>query len=243
MPRGNTFPIKKVFVSKWDQGVIIDGDMGQLEFRMAAYLADDKKATQEIIDGVDIHRVSASKIFKVAEHEVTKEQRQLAKSETFAPLFGASKDWGLLDRYPAIRTWHRKLIDEAVNTNQIELPTGRIFKFPMVKRTEYGCTHQTKIKNYPVQAMSGADLVPSIIVELFNKLKPYKSYICSTIHDSIIVDVHPEEYTEVLKIVYETMNDGNNIMKRRFGLTIDVPLVAEVKVGKNGFDTKEVTYG
>jgi DNA polymerase I-like protein with 3'-5' exonuclease and polymerase domains len=36
MPRGGTFPVKKVFVSRWDGGKILEADFAQLEFRAAA---------------------------------------------------------------------------------------------------------------------------------------------------------------------------------------------------------------
>lgn len=230
-PRGDTFPIKRVFISRWKDGVIVDGDMGQLEFRCAAHQAKDTKAIADILAGVDIHAATAEKL------GVT---RQEAKAFTFKPLYGG-KDWGLLERYPLIKKWHERLITEAVTTKQIVLETGRVYFFPGTKRTANGCTNQTKIKNYPVQGFASADVVPSIIIELHNKLKGSQSYITSTIHDSIIVDVHPEEVDKVLPIVYTVMNDGAAIIKRRFGIDMLVPFKADVKIGKNAFDTELYT--
>jgi DNA polymerase I-like protein with 3'-5' exonuclease and polymerase domains len=48
MPRGGTFPVKKVFVSRWDNGKILEADFAQLEFRAAAYLSQDKVAIEEV---------------------------------------------------------------------------------------------------------------------------------------------------------------------------------------------------
>ena len=33
MPRGGTFPVKKIFVSRWEGGKILEADFAQLEFR------------------------------------------------------------------------------------------------------------------------------------------------------------------------------------------------------------------
>ena len=52
MPRGGTFPVKKVFVSRWDGGYICEADFAQLEFRTAAYLAQDEVAMEEIATGL-----------------------------------------------------------------------------------------------------------------------------------------------------------------------------------------------
>ena len=54
MPRGGTFPVKKVFVSRWVDGKILEADFAQLEFRAAAYLSQDETAMKEIEDGFEV---------------------------------------------------------------------------------------------------------------------------------------------------------------------------------------------
>ena len=44
MPRGNTFEIRKVVESRFENGKIIEGDYSQLEFRVAGFLAQDEQA-------------------------------------------------------------------------------------------------------------------------------------------------------------------------------------------------------
>ena len=44
MPRGGTFPVKRVFVSRFNGGKILEADFAQLEFRVAAYLSQDPVA-------------------------------------------------------------------------------------------------------------------------------------------------------------------------------------------------------
>ena len=86
MPRGGTFPIKRVFISRWEGGKIIEADFAQLEFRTAAFLAQDKTAMQEIDTGFDVHSYTA----KVISDAGQPTGRQDAKAHTFAPLFGAT---------------------------------------------------------------------------------------------------------------------------------------------------------
>ena len=62
MPRGGTFPVKKIFVSRWEGGKILEADFAQLEFRTAAYLSQDKVAMQEISEGFDVHSYTAKVI-------------------------------------------------------------------------------------------------------------------------------------------------------------------------------------
>ena len=233
MPRGNTFPVKRVFTSRFKDGYIIDADFSGLEFRVAAEMSGCKIAYDDIINKADIHRMSASKIFNIPEDKVTAEQRQEAKSSTFAPLFGASKDWGLLERYRGIGQWHQKLITEAVQTKQIRLITGRTFNFPKVRRTSYGCTSQTKIKNYPVQALATGDIVPAVLIELAKRLEGFKSCLVLTIHDSVVIDVHPEEKDEIIAILRLTLADVHGIIERRYGIKLKIPLDSEIKIGRD----------
>ena len=86
MPRGGTFPVKRVFVSRWTGGRILEADFAQLEFRTAAYLSQDKTAMKEIEDGFDVHAYTASVITESGQ----KTSRQEAKAHTFAPLYGAT---------------------------------------------------------------------------------------------------------------------------------------------------------
>ena len=55
MPRGGTFPVKKVFVSRFDGGKVMEADFAQLEFRTAAYLSQDEVAIEEVSTGFDVH--------------------------------------------------------------------------------------------------------------------------------------------------------------------------------------------
>ncbi len=231
MPRGNTFPVKRVFTSRFKDGYIIDADFSGLEFRVAAEVSGCQKAYDDIISKADIHKMSASKIFNIPEDKVTSDQRQEAKASTFAPLYGAAKDWGLMERYRGIGQWHQRLITEAVQTKKITLVTGRTFNFPKVRRTEYGCTMQTKIKNYPIQALATADIVPAVLVELAQKLERCTSCLVLTIHDSIVVDVHPEEKDEIIDILRLTLADVHGIIERRYGIKLKIPLDSEIKIG------------
>ncbi len=81
MPRGGTFPVKKVFVSRFDNGKIMEADFAQLEFRTAAYLSQDGVAIEEVSTGFDVHAYTAEVITNAGQPT----SRQDAKAHTFAP--------------------------------------------------------------------------------------------------------------------------------------------------------------
>ena len=247
MPRGGTFPVKKVFVSRWEGGKILEADFAQLEFRTAAYLSQDKVAIEEIKNGFDVHSYTASVISDAGQ----KTNRQEAKAHTFAPLYGAP-GFGRTNaeatyykqftkKYEGIALWHSRLAKEALETGMITTPSGRQFAFPDVERRSNGTvSHFTQIKNYPVQSFATADIVPLILLHIIEALDKYQSCVVNTVHDSIVIDIHPLEIHNVLDIIRNINNSLLGIVNKQFMLNFNVPLLLEAKMGDNWLDTKDV---
>jgi DNA polymerase I-like protein with 3'-5' exonuclease and polymerase domains len=246
-PRGTTFPVKKVFVSRWDGGKIMEADFAQLEFRVAAFLSQDAVAMKEVSEGFDVHSYTA-KIISDAGQPTT---RQEAKAHTFAPLYGAT-GYGrtapeaayykhFLEKYTGIAKWHSVLAKQALNYKYIKIPSNREFAFPDVQRKRDGTvTHFTAIKNYPVQAFATADIVPLALVEIYNRLKPYKSRVVNSVHDSIVIDVHPDEIEEAVRVIDGVQRDLVDLINKKWSIDFNVPLALESKMGDNWLEQKDV---
>ena len=247
MPRGGTFPVKKVFVSRFDNGLIMEADFAQLEFRTAAFLAQDETAMEEIATGFDVHAYTA-KVITDAGQATT---RQEAKEHTFAPLFGAT-GYGrskaeqayythFIEKYKGIANWHSNLADEALRFLKITNVSGRQYAFPDVTRRSSGTpTHFTKIKNYPVQGFATGDVVPVVLNEMHERLRPLKSCLVNTVHDSMVVDVHPDEKNYVISLIHTLNEDLNLIIEETYGIKMNVPMLLEAKIGKNWLDTVDI---
>ena len=247
MPRGGTFPIKKVFRSRWLEGSIIEADFAQLEFRAAAFLGDDEIAKEEIDTGFDVHSYTAEIISKYGQATT----RQEAKAHTFAPLFGAT-GFGrtaaeaayyklFTKKYYGIASWHGKLANEVMSTGMVTTPTGRQFKFPDVKRKEGGTiTHFTAVKNYPVQSIS-TDIVQTalLLVECVMRDKKLNSIIVNSVHDSIVVDVYPKEEQLVRECITIAEQKLRTVFFSNFKVNFSVPLIIDCKMGKNWMELNE----
>jgi DNA polymerase I-like protein with 3'-5' exonuclease and polymerase domains len=247
MPRGGTFPVKRVFVSRWDGGQICEADFAQLEFRTAAYLAQDETAMEEINTGFDVHSYTA-KVISDAGQPTT---RQQAKEHTFAPLFGAT-GYGrskaeesyyiqFIAKYKGIAAWHKNLGEEAMRFNKITNVSGRQYAFPDISRRSNGSvTHFTMIKNYPVQGFATGDVVPVVLNEMYKRLEPMQSCLVNTVHDSTVIDIHPDEKDKVLSMIND-MNEGlTDLVESVYGIRMNVPLLLEAKIGPNWLDTVDV---
>ena len=253
MPRGGTFPVKKVFVSRWNnnafgmKGKILEADFAQLEFRVARLLSQDKVAMEEVSTGFDVHSYTAKIITEAGQPT----SRQEAKAHTFAPLYGAT-GFGrtkaeaeyythFMDKYKGIAKWHKKLGDEAINLGRIKIPSGRQYAFPDVERRASGTpTHFTMIKNYPVQGFATADIVPIVLLEIETRLNGYKSMLVNSVHDSVVLDVHPLEEKDVLRIIDDVNKSLKSIVESYYDIDVNVPLLLESKIGDNWLDVKDV---
>ena len=247
MPRGGTFPVKKVFVSRWEGGKIMEADFAQLEFRGAAFLSQDETAIDEVLHGFDVHSYTAKVITEAGQTT----SRQDAKMHTFAPLYGAT-GFGrtpaeaayykqFTQKYKGIARWHRELAQEALSTGKIRTPSGREFAFPDVKRRRDGTvSHFTAIKNYPVQSFATADVVPVCLMAIDEALAPMQSMIVNSVHDSVVIDIHPDEIDQVIQIISDVNNNLNDHVSRWFGVDINVPLLLEAKLGDNWLQQEEV---
>ena len=248
MPRGGTFPVKKVFVSRFAGGKIMEADFAQLEFRTAAYLSQDKVAINEVSTGFDVHSYTAKVITDAGQPT----DRQTAKAHTFAPLYGAT-GFGrtpaeaeyythFTQKYRGVAEWHSRLAKEAIETQKITTPSGREFSFPDVVRKVTGrVSHFTQIKNYPVQSFATADIVPIALLHIDDLLQDMKSCIVNTVHDSIVIDVHPDEEKMVIDAINSTNKELPNLIALRWGVNFNVPLLLESKIGNNWLDTKDVS--
>ena len=247
-PREATFPIRKVFISRWSDGEIAEVDFAQLEFRAAVHLAQDKRGREDILNGTDIHKQTA-KIITEAGQPLT---RQEAKSRTFKPLYGGTSGTDaertyyqsfLKELYVDIGRWHKQLQEEAIRCFSVTIPTGRQFVFPNVERAWHGgATMATQICNYPVQAFATADVVPISIIRLEQELRKreLQSKIVLTVHDSIVVDIFPGEREVVMELLQNVGQYAEEELKLRYDIDMFVPLTCEVKCGTNLLAMKKV---
>ena len=225
----------------------MEADFAQLEFRVAAFLSQDKTAMEEVTNGFDVHSYTAQIITDAGQST----SRQEAKAHTFAPLYGAT-GYGrtpaeaayyehFTDKYRGIAKWHKNLATEVLTFKKITTPSGRQFSFPDVKRRKNGTvTNFTAIKNYPVQSFATADIVPVVLLKMYEKLKPMQSMLVNSVHDSVVIDVHPDEEQQVISLISDINNELKSLIDDKFNINFNVPLLLEAKIGVNWLEQQEV---
>ena len=96
------------------------------------------------------------------------------------------------------------------------------------------------IKNYPVQGFATGDIVPIVLLEIEHRLDGYKSMLVNSVHDSVVLDVHPLEEEDVLTIIDGVNSSLKSIVESYYDIDVNVPLLLESKIGDNWLDVKDV---
>lgn len=245
---------KIIIVSKSDWFVSVD--LGQIEARVIAMFSKDKKFMTSLFNGYDIHLEQAKKTAKAWPNsagvnyfeDLTKEGlkkfRDSIKSDQVFPWFylatpySVGETLGIPKRvieklyddfwvdFAGVKEWQKKVIDFYNENGYVESLTGRRRRAPL----EY-----TMLSNTPVQSTAA-----SIIIESGNRLsligyeqKKIQYQYKLQIHDDLsftIPDKHLDRDIEVI---------GKEMVRPAFDF-INVPLTAEVSVGKNWYELEKL---
>lgn len=244
LPKGKKFPVRKAIISRFKNGVIMEADFSGLEFVAAGELSRDKQIIADILNGKDVHKQTGSIIFRVPVSAVTDDMRGSSKAYTFAPLYGGMgmdepdyiqqyfKDFFVI--YSGHAKWQEEQCKVAMNTGIVTIPSGRQYAFPGVVRLHGGrFKHQTRVVNYPVQGFATADIVPLSCVRALRLFRKHslQSKLIITVHDSIVVDCHPDEKDLVAAILEEAMTNIPDEMMERWGYTPVLPFKIGIEDG------------
>lgn len=239
------FPIRKCVVSRFENGLITEFDYSSLEWICAGELSRDPQIIADVENNKDIHRQTATIIHRCKASDVTKQMRDGVKKFTFAPTFGGMG----MNELPHIQTYfreffkiykglaqyHKSLMDGVLHDGIVQTPSGRQYHWPDAKRFKNGrISNATQVVNYPVQGF-GNDLVQLACVRAHRRFKEthLKSLLILTVHDSIVIDTHPDEVTEVNQILEWAMVDVLSEAQDRWGHTFVLPLKIEGTSGTN----------
>jgi DNA polymerase-1 len=224
--------------------VIISADYSQIELRIMAHLSQDEGLLKAFAAGEDIHRATAAEIFGVEHATVDNEQRRYAKVINFGLIYGMSA-FGLAQnlniersaaqsyieryfaRYPGVREYMNNTRDAAKSKGYVETYFGRRLWVPEINSSNglRRAGAERAAINAPMQG-TAADLIKLAMIAVANWIKAenLQSKLIMQVHDELVLEV-PESELELVKITLPQLMQ--HVAK------LDVPLLAEVGVGKN----------
>lgn len=214
--------------------VLVKADYSQIELRIAAKITGDKRMLAAYRAGEDLHTTTAKAV--LGKDDVSKADRQLAKSLAFGLLYGmgakglaayAASNYGVamteaeakrhrdafFRTYPGLRAWHRSVTDGTVDTRTLG------------GRRRLGVTRFTEKLNTPTQG-TGADGLKRALALLWERRATcLGAFPVLLVHDEIVVECDATQQEEAAVWVRDAMRDG------MAPLIEPVPVEVEVSAG------------
>lgn len=233
--------IRKAFVARDENHVIISADYSQIELRLMAAMSGDTAMLAAFRNGEDIHRDTASRVYDVMPAFVTPEQRSACKMVNFGIIYGISA-FGLSQRlkvprkeaadlietyfklYPSIKEFMGRAIAKAREKGYAETVLGRrrtLRDINSRNATARQAAERDAI-NTPIQG-SAADLIKIAMVRVDRAIKAenLRAKMVLQIHDELVFDC-PKDETERLK----------EIVRREMSTALDFGVPLEVGIGE-----------
>ncbi len=245
--------LRKAFIPQ-DGWTLVTADYSQIELRLLAHFCGDETLKAAFAEDRDVHTAVAAQIFKVAEGDVTKAQRGMAKTVNFGVLYGMSAT-GLavrlaisrkeaeefieayFTRYTKVLEYQQNLLAVGQQRGRLETILGRWRRFALDMR-DVNSTYQGRTTaareaiNYEIQG-SAADLIKKAMLAVRARLAAQKmqSRMLLTVHDELVFEAPPKEVKALAKLARDEMTGA---------MSLSVPLKVDVAAGPNWLDVEDV---
>ena len=241
-PRGQQ--VRKAFVAKDNQHVLMAADYSQIELRIIASLSEDPSMVAAFNNNEDIHAATAAKVFGVPLEEVSREQRSQAKTVNFGIIYGVSA-FGLSNQTTLSRSEAKALIDtyyenypklKSYMSEQVDFAREQGYVATVLGRRRYlkdinsrnaivrGAAERNAV-NAPIQG-SAADIIKIAMLRIYDKMREqqFKAQMLLQVHDELVFECPKSELDALTKLVKTEMENAYKL---------HVPLTVDVGVGHN----------
>jgi uracil-DNA glycosylase family 4 len=229
--------------------VFVEADYSQIELRIAAMLANERRMLRIFAAGKDMHLNTAAEVTGKRPEDIAKEERKKAKAVNFGFLYGMGhKKFVLYARdnydvevteaeaekvrkrfftsYPGLRPWHdrqRRLVNRY---ERVHSPIGRVRHLPDIRSGDKDVRAEAERQaiNSPVQSFA-SDMTLMAMVLLTEKGIP----VVGLVHDALLFEIPKKKLKSTLPVIQETMLDLP--LKQWFGTELTVPIEVEISVG------------
>ncbi|WP_435010530.1 DNA polymerase I [Tundrisphaera lichenicola] len=239
--------IRQAFVAGFPGWSLVAADYSQIELRILAHYTQDPALVRAFAQDIDIHTAVAARIFKVAESEVTSNQRRVAKTVNFGVIYGI-KAFGLatrlgitqqeagafidayFDEYAGVEAFMNRTLEAAARDGYVETILGRRRAINGIKNTtgrNLNLAERTAV-NAVIQG-SAADLIKRAMLEVDRRIRGegLRARMLLQIHDELVFESPDDEIDRLAPLIRESMVGA---------IRFDVPIQVEIAVGPNWLD-------
>ncbi|MAI24160.1 MAG: DNA polymerase I [Crocinitomicaceae bacterium] len=236
--------IRKAFIPRDDNHVLLAADYSQVELRIAAALSQDPGLVDAFVQGHDVHTATAAKVFQVDPDAVDRDMRSKAKAVNFGILygqgaFGLAQNLGIprreakeiIDAYflefAQLKAFTADCVDRVRETGYAETVLGRRRYLPDIasNNATVRAFAERNAVNAPIQG-SAADIIKVAMVRMQAALNENQlnTRMIMQVHDELVFDVPTDEVAQLEGLIKAAMADA---------VKIAVPLVVDMSTGQN----------
>lgn len=240
--------VRKAFVPS--EGYIFTGaDYSQIELRVLAHISEEPHLIEAFNQGVDIHKMTASKVFGVPLNEVSSLQRSNAKAVNFGVIYGMSgfglseelnidiptatsyiKDY--FENNPKVADLMNSLKDNAKNTGYVSTIFGRKRYIPSINSSNFMMRQSGErlAMNTPIQG-SAADIIKIAMVKVYQGLlkENMEARLILQIHDELIVEAKEEIVERAKDLLRKSMEEA---------VKLNIKLEVDIHTAKDWYELK-----
>jgi DNA polymerase-1 len=217
--------IRKAFVPQREGWSILSADYSQIELRIMASMSGDASLLEAFAQGADVHAATAATLFDVPMHEVSSEQRRIAKTVNFGIMygqgaFGLAQQLGLprheaqqiiaqyFEKYPGIKNYIDTTIATTRDRGYATTLRGRRRLFPLInsQNRQLQAAAERAAVNMPIQG-TAADMMKIAMINVDRRMRreQVQALLMLQVHDELLLEVPQHEREQVTTLVREEM--------------------------------------
>ncbi len=241
--------VRRAFVA--DKGYnLASFDYSQIELRVLATVSKDSIMIKAFNNDLDIHKLTASKVYKVPLEKVTPEMRSAAKTLNFGISYGMgpqafSKTSGIslgeakkfiqeyFADFAAVKKWQQETIEKARAFGYVENLNGRRRWLPNINwpNRRFAAEAERIAINMPIQGLA-ADIIKLAMIWVADLLKKKgwwekRARMLLTIHDELLFEIDDDILKEAMPLIKKEMESAYKL---------SVPLKVDSAAGKTWED-------
>lgn len=238
--------IRKAFVPKSEDNVLLSLDYSQIELRVLASISKDEKMIDAFKEGKDIHTTTAANVYNVKSSDVTSTMRSNAKAVNFGIVYGIS-DYGLsqqlgitrkeakafidtyLDTFVNVKEYMKYIVQDAKRDGYVSTLLGRRRYVPDINSRNFNARSFSEriAMNSPIQG-TAADIIKLAMVNYYesDQKDKFNAELLLQIHDELVFDIPKSEVDDFIAFIKDIMEHA---------LEMEVPLKVEYEYGPNWY--------
>jgi DNA polymerase-1 len=241
-------PIRGCFVAEPGKQ-LVSIDYSQVELRILAHMADEDVLKSFFLAGEDVHSATAAQVFGIEAKDVDSAQRSKAKMVNFGIVYGLT-GFGLadrlnipraegdefvkryLDRFPAVRAFRERIIEETTADGYCTTLFGRRRPVPELQSSQANTRKQgERLAINSVIQGTAADIIKVAMVRCHDALADagLSTRLVLQIHDELLFEGPDAETAQVIEIASREMCNS---------FELEPPLEVEAGIGTDWLSAK-----